>query len=158
MRIHFERSGGFVGRHLVAQVDTGALSVEEARVFSELLRAADFFRLPPVITKSITSTGPVVHAFEYRVTVELEPSESGAPAASSLRHTVRIPNQKRGGAADTLAPSRLPDQTGAACLQTARRDTGWPVRISFDGLTPPDRYWLLASSDELECHGRWGKS
>ena len=46
MKIHFERSGGFLGRELSTSVDTNDLPPEKALRLLEVLEDADFFTLP----------------------------------------------------------------------------------------------------------------
>jgi hypothetical protein len=79
MRVHFERSGGFGGMRLTAELDTdqlqatyGAahvqrvLSPEEARHLERLVESSDFFTLPA----RTSSAGRGADRFQYIITVE----------------------------------------------------------------------------------------
>jgi hypothetical protein len=46
MQIFFERSGGFMGLRLQAEVDTAELTIEEAQEWEQALDAAEFFEVP----------------------------------------------------------------------------------------------------------------
>ena len=46
MKIHFERSGGFMGKSIHATVDTSTLPDPEAEALEEMLSEATFFALP----------------------------------------------------------------------------------------------------------------
>jgi len=76
MRIRFERSGGLIGKRMVATVDTESLSEEEARLLRSLVDAARFFDLPPTISAPVR----IPDQFQYRLTVEVE----------GRRHTVEM--------------------------------------------------------------------
>jgi hypothetical protein len=76
MRIHFERTGGFVGMRITATVDTESLSPEEARDLHEMVDTAGFFDLPT----AITTPTPGADRFHYKLTVETE----------GRRHTVDV--------------------------------------------------------------------
>ena len=85
MKIHFERSGGFVGREISTTVDTNELPPEKALRLLEVLENADFFTLPETPVSGPESL-PVSDQFCYRVTVEVagvqhtvETSDSGRP-------------------------------------------------------------------------------
>lgn len=75
MRIEFSREGGFTGIPLTAEFDTESLSPEDASALQQVIKAADFFELPPVIGKSATGAD----RFQYVITIEAE----------GKRHTVR---------------------------------------------------------------------
>jgi hypothetical protein len=49
MQIHFERSGGLLGRIEKAQIDTDSLSAEEAEEIEKIVNQANFFTLPEAI-------------------------------------------------------------------------------------------------------------
>lgn len=65
MRIHFERSGGFLGTTLSTTVDTATLPPEEANELGELLQETHFFELPPFL---VDEKG--ADQLSYRLTVE----------------------------------------------------------------------------------------
>lgn len=85
MKIHFERSGGFLGREISTTVDTNDLPPEKALRLLEALEDADFFTLPENPTSTLESA-PVTDNLCYRVTVEVagvqhtvETSDAGTP-------------------------------------------------------------------------------
>jgi Emfourin len=65
VRIQFKRFGGFGGTRLSAELNTESLTPADANVLRELIRAADFFRLPPAVSSPDAADG-----FRYLVTVE----------------------------------------------------------------------------------------
>ena len=67
MKIHFERSGGFTGIPVVAEIESQALAAEEAQHLQELVRTADFFDLP---AQPPASPAPGADQFQYKITVE----------------------------------------------------------------------------------------
>lgn len=84
MKIHFERSGGFMGVPVVAEIESQALAAEDAQHLHELVRTADFFDLP---AHPPTSPAPGADQFQYKITVEdaghchtVETSDSAATA------------------------------------------------------------------------------
>lgn len=66
MRITIERTGGFAGITTTKVVDTTTLPANEANQLSQLVEAADFFRLPA----NITSNSSQPDRFQYQITVE----------------------------------------------------------------------------------------
>ena len=85
MKIHFERSGGFLGRELSTSVDTNDLPPEKALRLLEVLEDADFFTLPETPAHGPESL-PATDHLCYRVTVEVagvqhtvETSDVGTP-------------------------------------------------------------------------------
>ena len=97
MRVQFERSGGFGGIRLTAELDTdklratyGAtrvqrvLSLEEARHLERLVESSNFFALPA----RMSSATPGADRFQYIITVEssgkrhsVQTTDEAAPAA-----------------------------------------------------------------------------
>ncbi len=82
MIIQLERSGGFAGMVLHAQVDTEALDPQEKASLESMVEAANFFSLP----EKIMPAGPGADRFSYRITIQksgasriVEVSESGVP-------------------------------------------------------------------------------
>jgi hypothetical protein len=71
MRIHFERSGGFAGITLTADVDSDQLPAAEADSLSKLIDQADFFNLP----KKPKASSQGADQFQYNIRVET-PSKS----------------------------------------------------------------------------------
>lgn len=71
MRIHFERSGGFAGVTLTADVDSAQLPTAEADSLSELVDQADFFNLP----KKPKASSQGADQFQYKIRAET-PSKS----------------------------------------------------------------------------------
>ena len=69
MKIHFERSGGFTGIPIVAEIDSQALAADEAQHLNELVRAARFFDLPQ---HSSESSGAGADQFQYKIAIEDE--------------------------------------------------------------------------------------
>jgi hypothetical protein len=76
MKVYFERGGGFAGIHITTTIDSKVLSQDEEHELSELINAANFFNLPPLIT----TKKPGADRFQYKLTVETE----------GRRHTVEI--------------------------------------------------------------------
>jgi hypothetical protein len=68
MRVVLERSGGFAGITQTKSVSTDQMPAQEAQTVSDLVGAAGFFDLPPVIR----STEPGTDRFQYKITVESE--------------------------------------------------------------------------------------
>jgi hypothetical protein len=85
MRIHFERTGGFMGLRIAGTVDTDSLSEEEALPLREMIEAASLFEQPE--TPSISSSG--ADLFQYKLVVEDE----------DRQHTIEI--------TDSTAPEEL---------------------------------------------------
>lgn len=67
MHIDFERSGGFAGMTIRTSVDTDKLSSAESSELTQLVKAANFFTLPPN-----TGPGPGADQFNYKVTVQID--------------------------------------------------------------------------------------
>ena len=74
-KIFFERTGGFMGRKVSLTLDLDDLSAEQVELLDEMLDDADFFELPPDLTKPT-----IPDAFTYNITVS---SEKG-------QHSVRV--------------------------------------------------------------------
>ncbi len=81
-RIKFERTGGFAGMRLAADIEFDDLPDEQARQLSKLLDDLDFNELP----EQLTNANPIPDDFTYSITVETEKwthtvtaSESSAP-------------------------------------------------------------------------------
>jgi hypothetical protein len=83
-KIFFERTGGFMGRKVTATIDLGDVSDKLAKLLDDLLDEADFFELPPDLTKPA-----MPDAFTYNITVSSE----------ERQHSVRV--------SDTTAPDDL---------------------------------------------------
>jgi len=83
-KVHFERSGGFLGQDILLDIDVNTLPAHEALDLLQLLQQADFFRLPENLVGT-TSTDE----FTYTISVE----------AGSARHRVRV--------SDTSLPESL---------------------------------------------------
>lgn len=84
MRIHFEQTGGIMGRKVRLDLDSSALSDDELASLRQALDEADFFSLPEELTTHL-----VPDELHYLVTVETE----------TITHSVR--------ASDTSAPPKL---------------------------------------------------
>ena len=74
MHIHFERTGGFAGMTLTADIATDTLSRDDQSRLQQLVEDADFFALPA----ELRDTGAAVDQFVYRITIEV----------AGRRHTV----------------------------------------------------------------------
>lgn len=72
MKIHFERTGGFMGLRMVATFDTAELPEEEATKIHELLDEIDFFELPAYLESPQSG----MDQFQYVLTVS---EETAAP-------------------------------------------------------------------------------
>ena len=83
-KIFFERTGGFMGRKVSTTIDLNDLPDEQAELLSELLDEADFFELPPDLTRPA-----MPDTFTYNITVSSE----------ERQHSVRC--------SDTSAPDDL---------------------------------------------------
>ena len=84
MRIRFERTGGFAGIPMRVTIDSATLPPEEVQKLADLVDAAHFFQLPPVVPASTRGAD----RFHYKLTVEtedrqhtIELGEAGATAA-----------------------------------------------------------------------------
>ena len=98
MRIHFEKSGGFTGMHLVTTVDTNLLPHEEAmRLLQELDESGLLEQDPETLESSPQKAGPDTILYEltlevgsyeqtYCLTDETAP-ESLQPLFRELTHT-----------------------------------------------------------------------
>jgi len=84
-RIKFERTGGFAGMRIAADIELEDLPKEQADRLCELMDDVDFDELPENLMKG----NPVPDGFTYSITVE---SEEG-------QHTVTT--------SDTSAPSKM---------------------------------------------------
>lgn len=90
MRIRFERTGGFAGIHMVAEIDTESLPPEEARAVQQLVERAGFFELPRIVAAPTRAPDQ----FRYRLAIEdqgrehtVETCETAAP--DTLRPLLR---------------------------------------------------------------------
>lgn len=70
MKIHFKRSGGFMGRPLQASLDTAALPEDEARTLHTMLSDAAFFDLPESHAPAAPPAG--ADQMTYTVTVQAD--------------------------------------------------------------------------------------
>ena len=84
-RIKFERTGGFAGLRIAANIELDDLPEEQADRLSELLDDVDFDELPENLMKG----NPVPDGFTYSITVEYEEGQ----------HTVTT--------SDTSAPGKM---------------------------------------------------
>jgi hypothetical protein len=100
MRIIFERTGGFAGMRLAAEVQTEVLAPEEADELTKLVESSCFFDLPASL---ITSDGSP-DQFLYRLVITngelehtIETSETAAPNAllPLLEHLTRLARSKK---------------------------------------------------------------
>jgi hypothetical protein len=90
MKINFERSGGFAGMLLTANLDTEKMPSDEAQQLQDLIAAAQFFDLP---AKPEGASSGADH-FQYRITIEtdtqmhtVETTDAAAP--ETLRPLLR---------------------------------------------------------------------
>jgi hypothetical protein len=74
-KIYFERTGGFMGRKVSATIDLDELPDDQAEALGELLDDADFFELPPDLTRPA-----MPDAFTYNITV----------SSDERQHSVRV--------------------------------------------------------------------
>jgi hypothetical protein len=102
MRIFFERSGGFAGQTLTAELDTTSLPADEAHNIHKMVEDAGFFHL----STSIPPPARGADAFQYVVTVEqkgkqytVRITDITAPHALRplLEHLVKVAKAKKGG-------------------------------------------------------------
>jgi len=84
MRIHFERTGGFMGRKLTIDLDSADLPEEEQESLRKILEEANFFDLPADL-----ATQRVPDEYQYDITITTE----------TITHSVR--------ASDTASPPSL---------------------------------------------------
>ena len=87
MKIRFTRSGGFAGIRLALTLDSSELSPKDRQAVEQLLREADFYRLPP----SSLSPPAQPDTFQYQISIEGE----------GRSHQVRVGGQ---GAPESLRP------------------------------------------------------
>jgi hypothetical protein len=78
-RIQFERSGGFAGIRLTADIEADDLYEDQRKEIFELLDEADFEELP----KKLAETMPVPDEFVYNVIVETGKKEYKVMAGES---------------------------------------------------------------------------
>ena len=83
-KIFFERTGGFMGRKVSVTIDLDDLPAEQVELLDELLDDADFFELPPDLTKAA-----MPDSFTYNITV----------SSVERQHSVRV--------SDATAPDDL---------------------------------------------------
>jgi len=67
-KIHFERTGGFAGIRLAAEIEVNELPEEQKREILELLDEMDFDELPEKLIKKM----PIPDEFVYSITVEAD--------------------------------------------------------------------------------------
>ena len=67
-RIKFERTGGFAGMRLAADIEPNQLSDEQNQALVDVLDALDFPGLP----EHLMSDSPIPDEFTYTITVEAE--------------------------------------------------------------------------------------
>lgn len=72
MKIHFKRSGGFMGRPLQASLDMAALPEEEAQTLKAMLSEAEFFELPASENAEGTAATDTPDQMTYTVTVQAD--------------------------------------------------------------------------------------
>lgn len=94
MRIHFERTGGFMGRKVTLDLDTADLPEQELESLRQILAEANFFDLPDNLV-----TRPVPDEFQYNITVTTETiihtvRTSDAASPPSLSALVQYLNQE----------------------------------------------------------------
>lgn len=65
MRISFERSGGFAGVTMRADLNVDTLPDADAKKVTKMVRDAEFFDLP----RRITASTPQPDRFQYKITV-----------------------------------------------------------------------------------------
>lgn len=68
VRIHFERSGGFAGMVVEANIETDDLPEEEARQVVQLIEKCNFFALPV----KPQDEPPWPDQFQYKIAIESE--------------------------------------------------------------------------------------
>ena len=94
MRIDYERTGGFAGMRLAAQIDTAALPADQARALQDSIEAAHFFDLPA----RIPAAPEVADQFHYHVAMEAEGKQhtvdvgeaSASPALQELLQQLTV--------------------------------------------------------------------
>ncbi len=85
-RIKFERTGGFAGIRLAAEIEMADLSEDQKKEIVELLDELDFEELP----KKLAGRMPVPDEFVYSITVESDQHEYKVMAGESA-----LPNDMR---------------------------------------------------------------
>jgi len=68
MQIYFQRTGGFVGMKMTANLDSLDFSMDEQQELVQLIRQADFFRLPTRIMSKMSQPD----RFQYLLTIRDE--------------------------------------------------------------------------------------
>jgi hypothetical protein len=68
MKIKLERSGGFTGIPLRANIDSDSLAAEESKALQEMVKSSGFFDLPAKIPPSAAGAD----RFNYKITIETE--------------------------------------------------------------------------------------
>lgn len=82
-RIKFERTGGFAGIRLTAEIEADNMPEDQRNEISELLDEADFEELP----EKLAGKMPVPDEFVYAITVEVEQKEYRVLAGESALPT-----------------------------------------------------------------------
>jgi hypothetical protein len=95
MQISFERSGGFAGVILRADVDVDALSAADAKRVTQMIQDANFFDLP----KRLTVPSPQPDRFQYKITItdkgkQKTVTTDDQTAPESLKPLIRYLNQQ----------------------------------------------------------------
>jgi len=85
-KIHFERTGGFMGRKVSVNLDMDDLPDDQAELLDKLLDEADFFGLPADLTQPA-----MPDSFTYNITV----------SSDERQHSVRVSDET---APDDLRP------------------------------------------------------
>ena len=67
-RIKFERTGGFAGMRIAADIEPDKLSEEQTQALLDVLDALDFAELP----EHLMSDSPIPDEFTYTITVEAD--------------------------------------------------------------------------------------
>ncbi|MBI5352680.1 MAG: hypothetical protein HZB50_08605 [Chloroflexi bacterium] len=84
MQIHFERTGGFMGRNIALDLDLSSLPPDQAAALKLLVDESDFFNLT-----ELRPENPMPDGFVYSITVETETNKHTIHA-SELKFPQRL--------------------------------------------------------------------
>jgi hypothetical protein len=99
-RIRFERTGGFTGMHLGADIEMDELPEEKARRIIEMLDELNFQALPARISGSVNMSDEVFYTVtvdtkQWTHTVNIEESAASENLKTFLRQLVQAARQQK---------------------------------------------------------------
>jgi len=86
-KIHYERTGGFAGIRLAAEIDVNELPEDQKHEILELLDKMDFDELPEKLVKKM----PIPDEFVYSITVEADDKKYNVTGGESSLPQEMVP-------------------------------------------------------------------